>query len=186
MGYEFLFWIFLVLTLASTLFSRRDIERWRRMLPSNMILIGVWALSGVLAFFPGAPGFILGIAGLLPASLAAMQLTGKASQNQTWNRKAFQLEVGHPQLSPGEELLQEHDRIDEENKYRRLGSRLVWVFLPSLAMAATAINFESWPMGLMALGVAAVAAWTVQPALAPRSALPIPEKKNQLHPGSEA
>ena len=186
MGYELLFWIFLVLTLASTLFSRRDIERWRRMLPSNIILIGVWAFSGALAFFPGAPGFILGIAGLLPASLAAMQLTGNAVQNQAWNRKAFRLEVGLRQPSPGEELLREQDRIDEENEHRRLGSRLVWVFLPALAMGATAINFESWLMGFMALGVAAVAAWTVQPALAPRPALPVPEREHQLPPGSEA
>ena len=32
----------------------------------------------------------------------------------------------------------------------------------------------------------AVAAWTVQPAFAPRPALPVPEKGNQLPRGSEA
>ena len=186
MGYEPIFWITLVLTLGSILFSRRDIERWRRMLAGNIILMGVCAFSGAEAFFPGVPGFILGIAGLLPASVASMQFSRNGPQNKAWNRKAFRLEVEHPQLSPGEELLREQDRIDEENEYRSLGSRWLWVFLPALAMGATAINFESWLMGLMALGVAAVAAWTVQPALAPHPALPVPEKDIQLPPGSEA
>ena len=186
MGYEPLFWIILVLTVGSIVFSRRDIARWRRMLAWHIILIGLCAFSGALAFFPGAPGFILGIAGLLPASVAAWQLTHNELQDKTGNRKAFRLEVAHSQLSPGEELLQAQDRIDEENEYRSLGSRLFWVFLPALTMGATAINFESWLMGVMALGVAAVAAWTVQPAFAPRPALPVPEKDNQLPRGSEA
>ncbi len=186
MGYEPLFWITLVLTLGSILFSRRDVERWRRMLAWHIILIGFCAFSGALAFFPGAPGFILGIAGLLPASVASMQLTRNGPQDKAWNRRAFRLELEHARLSPGEELLQEQDRIDEENEYRSLGRRSLAVFLPALAMGATAINFGSWLMGVMALGVAAVAAWTVQPAFAPRPALPVPEKDNQLPRGSEA
>jgi hypothetical protein len=186
MGYEPLFWILLVLTVGSIVFSRRDIARWRRMLASHPILIGPCAFSGALAFFPGAPGFILGIAGLLPASVASWQLTRNGLQDKTGNRKAFHLDVAHSQLSPGEKLLQAQDRIDEENEYRSLGRRLSWVFLPALAMGATAINFESWLMGVMALGVAAVSAWTVQPAFAPRPALPVPEKNNQLPRGSEA
>ena len=186
MGYEPLFWILLVLTLGSILFSGRDIERWRRMLPSNMIAMGLCSLCGALAFFPGPPGFILGIAGLLPASVASMQVTRTGPQNKRWNRKAFRLELEHPQLSPGEELLQEQDRIDEENEYRNLGSRFLWAFLPALAMGATAINFESWPMGGMALGVAAVAAWSVHPAFAPRPGPALQERDNRLPPGSEA
>ena len=186
MGYEALFWILLVLMVGSILFSRRDLERWRRMLAANMILLGLCAFVGAEAFFPGVPGFVLGIAGLLPASLASMQLNRSGLQTRAWNRRAFRLEVEHRQLSPGEELLQEQDRLDQENEYRSLGRRLLWVFLPALAMGATAFSFESWPMGAMALGVAAVAAWTVQPAIAPRRALPVPKNDNQLPPGSEA
>jgi hypothetical protein len=171
MGYEPLFWIIFVLTLGAIVFSRRDIERWRRMLGWNIILIGLCALSGALAFFPGNQGFILGIAGLLPASVASMRFTRNGLQNRAWPRKTFQVVLEHPRLAPGEELLQEQDRIDEENEYRNLGSRWLWAFLPAFGMGTTAITFQSWPMGVMAAGVAALASWTVQPALVRRSTM---------------
>ena len=156
------------------------------MLTSHIILIGVCSFSGALAFFSGTQGIILGLAGLLPASMAAMHLTRNELQGRLGDRKAFRLQVRHPQITPGEELLKEQDRIDEEEEHRDLGRRSWVVFLPAIVMGVTAFNFESWLMGVMALGGAAVAAWTVQPAFAPRPALPVPEKDNQLPRGSEA
>ena len=184
MGYELIFWIALVLTLASILFSRRDIERWRRMLGSHIILMGLCAFSGALAFFPGVPGIVLGIAGLLPASVAAMHLTHYGFQDKPWSRRSFHLVIEHRQISSGEELLEEQDRLDQEDEHRSLGRGSWTVFLPALTMGATATYFESWLMGVMALGVGAVAAWTVQPAFAPRPVLPAPDKNKELSTGS--
>lgn len=186
MGYDFLFLIILVLTVGSIHFSRRDVERWRRMLPSHIILMGLCSFTGAMAFFPGVPGIILGLAGLLPASVASMQLSDNGLQNNAWNRRAFSLELEHAQLTPGEELLEAQDRIDEENDVRSLGRRAWTVFLPGLAMGVAAVNFESWLMGGMALGVAAVAAWIVQPAFATSHALPVSEKNEQLASGSDS
>ena len=183
MRYESIFWITLVFTLGSILFSRRDIKRWRRMLASHIILIGLCAFTGALAFFFGSPGVILGLAGLLPASVASMQLTRNGVQGKAWNRKAFRLQVRHPRVSPGEKLLKEQDRIDEENEHRNLGRRSWVVFLPALAMGATAVNFESWPRAVLVSGVAAVTAWVVQPAFAPRPALGVPDKGEELPRG---
>ena len=184
MGYELIFWTILVLTTASILFSRRDIVRWRRMLGSHVILMGLCAFSGALAFFSGSPGIFLGIAGLLPASVAAVHLTRYGFQDKPWNRRSFNLVIDHRPTSPGEELLEEQDRLDEENEYRNLGRGSWTVFLPALTMGVTATYFESWRMGVMALGVAALAAWTVQPAFAPRPALPAPDKSDELSSGS--
>ncbi len=186
MGYEPIFWITLVFTLGSILFSRRDIRRWRRMLTSHLILIGLCAFSGALAFFSGTPGIILGIAGLLPASVASMHLTRNGVQGKAWNRKALRLQVRHPQVSPGEKLLKEQDRIDEENEHRNLGRRSWVVFLPALAMGVTAVNFESWPMAVLVLGVAAVTAVAVQPAFGPRPALRVPDEGKEFPRGSGA
>ncbi len=186
MGYESVFWVTLVLTVGSILFSRRDIKRWRRMLTSHIILTGVCAFSGALAFFSGTPGIILGLAGLLPASVAAMHLTRNEVQGRVWNRKAFRLQIRHPQISPGEELLKEQDRIDEEEEHRDLGRRSWVVFLPAIAMGVTAFNFESWPMGVLVLGVAAVTALVVQPAFAPRTTLGVPDAAKELSSGSGA
>ena len=184
MGYEALFWMTLVLTLGSIHFSRREVVRWRRMLASNVILLGLCAFSGAMAFFPGAPGFILGIAGLLPASVASMQLTRETRKKALRPRRSFHLEIEHRQISPGQALLDEHDRIDQANKSRRLGRRWMAAFLPALAMGATAINFGSWLMGGMAFGVAAVSAWAVQPAFVNRLALPPAGTETQLPPAS--
>ena len=175
MGYEPIFWIILGLTLGSILFSRRDMKRWRRMVVSPIILIGLGAFCGALAFFSGVPGIILGLAGLLPASVASTQLTRNGRQGKASSRRILRLQVQHPQVSPGEKLLKEQDRIDEENEHRNLGRRSWMVFLPAVAMGVTAVNFESWPMAVMVLGVAAVTAWAVQPAFARRPALPVPE-----------
>ncbi len=186
MGYESVFWVTIVLTVASVLFSRRDIKRWRRMLTSHIILIGLCAFSGALAFFSGTTGIMLGLAGLLPASVAAMRLTRNEVQGRVGNRQTFRLQVRHPQISPGEELLKEQDRIDEEEEHRDLGRRSWVVFLPAFTMGVTAFYFESWPMAVLVLGVAAVTALVVQPAFAPRTALGVPDKSDELPRGSGA
>lgn len=186
MGYESVFWVTLVFTVASILFSRRDIKRWRRMLTSHIILIGVCSFSGALAFFSGTPAIILGLAGLLPASMAAMHLTRNELQGRLWDRKAFRLQVRHPQITPGEALLEEQDRIDEEEEHRDLGRRSWVVFLPAIVMGVTAFNFESWLMAVLVLGVAAVTGLVVQPAFAPRTVLGVPDERNELPRGSGA